>query len=296
MDVVEIPRETDSFILHFATDQKRVNAYALASALVGLADAIKQANAIINPGYSVEVVVERLEDGSFRTTVRAITKKSAGLLAGEAPKAILYGVLSTWIYNHAMEPPQQPKPPIFIVTDNSVKIESGGTTIIVPRDVYEATKQVDRSDQFRKSMGQVFSGALRDPDISGLKLTPPGNWPTYPIIPRQVFPDLAEDSDSASDSITTERVRLEISRAIMARGRRKWEFYWRGIKIAAPVLDEHFYDIFADHQVTIAPGDMLDAVLKIYRRIDPDSGIMVNTKYEVVEVIGHIPRGTQTSF
>jgi hypothetical protein len=296
MQIVEIPGQADAFILHFATEQRRVNAYALATSLVGLADAIKQANAIINPGYSVEVVVERLEDGSFRATVRSITKKAANLLTGEAPKAIVYGVLSTWIYSHAIEPPQQPKPPIVIVNDNSVEIDSGGTKIIVPRNIYEASKEVERSEQFHKSMGQVFSGAMRDPDVYGLKLTPPGDWPSYPLVPRQVFAVFAYDSDISSDNVTVERVRLEISRAIMSRGRRKWEFYWRGIKIAAPVLDNHFYDVFAGHEITIAPGDMLDVELKIYRKIDPDTGIMVNVRYEVVDVIDHVPRGTQMSF
>jgi len=41
---------------------------------------------------------------------------------------------------------------------------------------------------------------------------------------------------------------------------------------------------------------MLDVELKIYRKIDPDTGIMVNVRYEVVDVIDHVPRGTQMSF
>ena len=59
----------DSFVIHFGTELPRVNAYTLATTLVNRADA---ANAAIYPGYDIEVVVEALGSGSFRTTVRAV--------------------------------------------------------------------------------------------------------------------------------------------------------------------------------------------------------------------------------
>ena len=81
MEVIEIPRETDRFVLHFDTEQHEINAYALASSLVGLANAIKEASSIVNPGYSVEVVVERLEDGSFRAIVKTLVKSAKNIFA-----------------------------------------------------------------------------------------------------------------------------------------------------------------------------------------------------------------------
>lgn len=168
--------------------------------------------------------------------------------------------------------------------------------MVVPREIYEAEQQVKKSERFEGSMGQLFSGALNDDKVTALKLTPPGEWPHAPSVPRElfrVFADrvLAEDANSI-----TETANLEISRAILSRGTRKWEFYWRGMKIAAPVLDERFYDKFFDHSIKIAPGDILRAILRIHRKIDSDSGIQMNTRYEVIEVLEHIPRGRQASF
>jgi hypothetical protein len=59
------------------------------------------------------------------------------------------------------------------------------------------------------------------------------------------------------------------------------------------VLDESFYDKFFAHSITIAPGDVLKVALKIYRQPDPDSGITINTKYEIVQVYEHLPRQKQ---
>lgn len=281
MTTIEIPRETDRFVLHFETDRREINAYALASSLVGLANAIKEANSIVNPGHSIEVVVERLEDGSFRAIIKTIAKKAKNIFSHEASKAIIYGLIATWIYDHTLS---SDKEPIIIINDGSVEIKSGDRTIIVSREIYEAKTAVEKSERFESSMGQVFSGALLDKGVSGLKITPTGNWPTLPAIPRDQFHLLIERQTADDANTIIEDTHLEISRAILARGRRKWEFYWRGIRISAPVLDESFFDEFFAHSITIAPGDVLSAALKIHRRIDPDSGIMINTKYEVVQV------------
>ena len=86
---------------------------------------------------------------------------------------------------------------------------------------------------------------------------------------------------------------MEISRAILARGKRKWEFYWRGMRIPAPVLDTIFYDRFFAHEIMIAPGDGLRVALRITQVQSPDTGIYVNEQYEIVEVFEHIPRMQQ---
>lgn len=60
----------------------------LATSLTGLADAVRSANAAVNPGYYVEVVVETLIDGSFQAVVRTVYEKTRDLLSSEAAKAI----------------------------------------------------------------------------------------------------------------------------------------------------------------------------------------------------------------
>jgi hypothetical protein len=69
---------------------------------------------------------------------------------------------------------------------------------------------------------------------------------------------------------------------------------WRGVKIAAPVLDGAFYEQFFAHNITIAPGDELKVKLAIKQTRDVRSGIYTNVGYEVIEVYKHVPRVRQS--
>jgi hypothetical protein len=44
---------SDTIVLYFGGEAARINAYTLAAAVSGVADAAKAANAIINPGYDI---------------------------------------------------------------------------------------------------------------------------------------------------------------------------------------------------------------------------------------------------
>ncbi|GAB2627818.1 hypothetical protein GCM10027191_25940 [Novilysobacter erysipheiresistens] len=189
-----------------------------------------------------------------------------------------------------------PSDPTIIVNDSSVIVEYGDTKVIVPRDVYEAQKQAEKSKRFENAVGQIFRGAESDTTVTGLRIDPPDRRQPGPEVPRGMFCRFdTRVIDEDGDRVVVEYANLEISRAILARGRRKWEFYWRGVKISAPVLDDRFYDKFFAHEVTIAPGDVLKAAVRIVQRQDKDSGIYKNHSYEVVEIIDHIPRMRQAS-
>ena len=132
----------------------------------------------------------------------------------------------------------------------------------------------------------------RDKDIESLGFISKIDDET-PIIsvPRQRFTLLSSPSTLEDNQRSVYEVAdLYILRAILERGNRKWEFVWRGIKISAPVFDEKFYDDFFAHRITIAPGDSIEVKLKIYQTRDDDTGIYTNSRYEVIEVLRHVPR------
>jgi hypothetical protein len=164
MTPIEIPHEIDRFVLYFDTPERRVNAYALASSLIGLADAIREANTVVNPGYSVEVVVEALPDGSFQAVVRTVFSKVKNLFSNEAVKAIVYGIIATYIYDGMFK---NDTPPQVTVDQHSVVITHGKDRIIVPRDVYEAKRLLEKSARFESAIGQVFHGAATDTTVQG---------------------------------------------------------------------------------------------------------------------------------
>lgn len=292
MQVINIGEFEEEFVLYFGAKPQRINAYTLASSLVSVADAVKSANSLINPGYEVEVVVEAFGSGSFKVRVRTLYHGVANLFSKEDLKTIVIGVIAAYIHQLTLAPDHQVN---VIVGDDEVVIEQGDTRIVVPREVHDCVKEVEKSEKFKQSIGRTFEAVDKDQDIEALGLTPSMS-DEVPVlsVSREKFALLSDPPEvQENQRVIVELADLSISRAILERGNRRWEFVWRGIKIAAPVLDEPFYNDFFAHRIKIAPGDSIEAKLRMYQSRDEDTGIFTNTKYEVIEVIRHIPRMKQ---
>ncbi|GGW96048.1 hypothetical protein [Alteromonas halophila] len=293
MEVVNLREFEEEFVLHFGGERKKINAYTLASSLVSLADAIKEANSIINPGYEVEVLVEAFGEGSFRAKVKTVYKGLKNLFNSNRLEAIAIGIITSFIYQHTLAPDTDVK---IIIDDSQVIIQQGDKQIIVPKSVYEAQKEVEKSEKFRKSVSKTFEAVEKDKNVTSFGFTKDINDEAPDIlIPRSAFPLLSRPIEIDEPQREVQEVAdLQIKRAILERTKRKWEFIWRGIKISAPVLDDNFYNDFFAHKITVAPGDSLEAVLKIYQSRDEETGIYTNSRYEVIAVHKHIPRNMQS--
>jgi hypothetical protein len=297
MATVDIREFHDTFVIHFGGEYKRLNAYTLATALVGFADAAKAANAATNPGYDVQVVVEALGPGSFRATVRALYTSARNLFSNQSLKAIVLSIIASYIYQHTLAPDQSI---VISIQDDEVIIQQGDTRIIVPRTVHEAVKALERNPEFEKGVCEVVEAIESDPDVTSIGLSPSPDAPVPPVeIPRERFTALPLNVDRSPREDERERFEetsLVILRAILERSRRRWEFVWNGVRISAPVTDDRFYDKFFNHQITVAPGDMLLVRLRIRQKRKPDLPIFVNDSYEIVEVLEHVSGMQQECF
>lgn len=295
MDIVNIREFEESFVIHFGSPLKRINAYTLASTLVAVSDAVKDANAIINPGYEVEVLVEAIGEGSFRAKIKTAYKGLNNIFSNESAKAIVLGVIASFVYQHTIAPDSQ----INIKVDDAyVVIEQDDKKIIIPKEVHECVEKVEKSRKFKDDVGRVFLSVESDEDIESFGITGNLNDKLPAIeIPRSRFTLLAnQDEEQTNEREISEVATLQILRAILENSKRRWEFVWRGIKISGPVLDDKFYSDFFDHKITIAPGDALEVKMKIYQQKDKNTGIFTNKRYEVIEVMKHIPKPRQQSF
>lgn len=293
MEVINISEYEEEVVIHFGGDRAQINAYTLASTLVSLADAAKEANSIVNPGYEVEIVVEAFKDGSFRAKLKTVYRGLDNLLTAKRLEAIVLGVITAFIFQHTLASDSDVK---IIINDKYVVIEQNDKKIIIPKNVYEAQKEVEKSENFKNSVSRTFKTVESDSSITEFGITKnlDDKIPEI-IVPRERFARLSStvEVDALYREIQ-EVADLQISRAILKKSKRKWEFIWRGVTISAPVLDENFYREFFAHNITIAPGDSFEALLKIYQTRDENTGIYTNSKYEIVKVIRHIPRLTQT--
>jgi hypothetical protein len=292
MQVVDIAQFEDSFVIHFATEDRRINAYTLASTLIALADAAKAANSTVNAGHNIEIVVEALGGGSFRAQIRAVYSNARNLFSKEALRTIVLGIISAFIYERMLSTHQDVK---VEVQTTEVIVESGNERIIIPRQIYDATRIAAGNPQFVGAIGRAMESVSGDQCVGGLAIVPRMDSPAPALlIPRDVFPQIAPNvRDEGNTRFIEEDCDLQIVKAILERGQRKWEFRWRGVKISAPVLDQNFYTEFFAHQITIAPGDELKARLLIRQTKDEETGIYANVGYEVVRIFEHIPRMQQ---
>ena len=230
MAVIDIREFEDSFVIHFGTDGTRINAYTLATTLVAIADAAKAANAALNPGYELEVLVEAVGAGSFKTKIKAIYHGAGNLFSAATLKAIIVGVISTYIYEHTLEPNRDVT---VVVNTNEVLIQQGDTKIVVPREVYEAAKSAEQIPESRSGVSRAFQVIQNDSDINYLALSNDmGKIDASKRIPRERFGRISAWRYS-SNRMHEDRVEVtdvQITRAILERGRKRWQFVWRGIK------------------------------------------------------------------
>jgi hypothetical protein len=285
--------ENDSIVIHFDTEGKRINAYTLASTLVAIADAAKAANDTINPGYEVEIVIEAIGPGSFRTKIRALYRKNRSLFSHQIALAIIVNIVSTFIYERAF----QDKTGVTVqVNTDEVIIQNGNEKIVVPRTVYDATRKVEKDPRFTNAIGRTLHAISSDPEVKGLGFVKDMADPKPEfIIPRTTLALAAVAPAPEPDQrVVNEIVDLQIIKAILERGPRKWEFMWRGVRISAPIIHEDFYNSFDARRITIAPGDILRARLVITQRRDTKTGIYSNEAYVVTEIFDHVPRLKQS--
>jgi len=291
MATVRVAQFEDSLVLHFETQGQRINAYTLASTLVAIADAAKAANTSLNPGHEIEVVVEAVGPGSFRATLRTLYKRR-GVLAAQAAAGIVLGVIGNYIYERTLADDDEVR--IEIHTDEVI-IEHGENRVIVPRNVYDATRQVEKNENFPKAVSRALNSVATDDSISGIGFVQRIDSPPPEIlIPKKSLLLAALRTEETPDQrVVPEIADLQIVKAILEKSKRKWEFMWRGFKISAPIVDDKFYIDFFAHAITIAPGDVLRVTLHIFQKKDAATGIYRNIGYEVVGVHTHTPRMRQ---
>jgi hypothetical protein len=294
MTEIAISDITDELVLYFDTKEKSVNAYTLASALIALADAAKEANKLINPGYEVEVMVAALVDGSFKAVVRTVFKELNNLFSYESVRKNILSLIAAMIYDKYFAQ----KPDIRVtVSPESVMLSSECERIIIPKEIFNAKELLKKSKRVNSKIDAIALSSLKDEKISGIGFSSPRKTVPDVVIARdeieKTFIEFHIDEDDVHENI--ELTTVEILRAILEKSDRLWEFVWFGNAISAPVNDELFYKNFRDHRITIAPGDKFNVRLKVTQRKDKNSGIYINSKYEIIEVIKHIPRVQDSS-
>jgi hypothetical protein len=290
METINISQFEDSFVIHFGVDSNRINAYTLASTLINLADAAKVANNEINPGYEIEIVVEAIGSGSFKAKIKTFYKETGNLFSLNSLKQIVLNLIASYIFIHIIQPNSNVN---ITINSNEVIIQQSEKEYVISRSVYDSVKEIQKNPRFTNSISRAIRSVEKDPQIKNIGFSKNINDMIPSIeIQRERFSLLTNPliDDEKESRIIEEIVDVEITKAILERSNRKWEFVWNGNKLSAPVLDQKFYDDFFAHKVTIAPGDILKVRLRMHQNKMPDIGVYINDHFEVEEVFEHIPK------
>jgi len=284
MKIIDLTELNDDFIIHYGGEMNSVNAYTFAHSLVAFADAAKYANTLINPGHELELSVDALDVGSFRASVKTFKNGLKSLFSADSAKNIVLSVVASHIYFLLSQ--RNPDTQTVTIENDRVIIESPGSKIILPLEVYEAHEKVKDQEKLTESVRGVFEVLEQDDSVENFGIIGKGGASPLLLIDREEFGAIVrgEILPSTTSRTSTEKVELVIVRAILEKGSRRWEFLWRGFRISAPILDQTFYERFAAREFSIAPGDTMVVDLEITQERDDSIGQYVNSKYQILTV------------
>lgn len=287
-------RRTEAdFVVYFGGRPKEVDTYTFANSLIGLSDAIKVINSEVNPGYSIELRLEAVGEGSFKARIKEIPKSLRSVLKF-ADQRIIWPILVAWFYTQVIAPDQTN----IIVNTDEVIIEKDGDRVIIPREAYEKAKSLPHG-----SVGAPVAKALRsvesDPNVTSLGILRDFDDDTIPalMIERADFAIVRRRAELEVEAPNKRRKSvsaiLPIVKAVFSKGTRKWDFVWNGVKIGATIEDPIFAADVMGRKYKIGAGDALVAEMRIEQEYDEDAGVWMNSSYHVVKVHEFLPGSSE---
>jgi hypothetical protein len=285
-----------------------VDVYTLAETLTGVGDALRAINDLVNPGVDFEIYLDSLGPGGSVLT-KFVTKKRVAKLTGVIVSQIILGLLVSYLYDKL----KTHQKPVVTINADRVIIETEGQTTIIPKDVFEQQQKVSQSPEVAAGILRAFEALEEDHSVESLSVLPPRpEAPPSIVIPRREFEPLVTELEKQifqSDLLTADeaippdtptrriqphRTQLVIVKAVFERAKRKWQFYWNGVKISASITDQTFFDKLESRDIALRQGDALDVDLLVTQTYSPLLNTWENVLYQVVRVHAVIPGAQQT--
>lgn len=278
---------SETFAIKFGINSSEISAESLGQTLSSLTILMKLINDELNPGHKLELVVDETQSGSFWISFKEKKVSLKSLLSGIST-TIVIPILVMMFYDKYIS---DDNITIIVNTDEYI-VQADGKTIILPRDKLDRSRRVAENPKTKNAVYDAFDAMENNNEIEsiGIYTEINGREPMLEI-PRRQFSAIKEVArpEEATERIVEETVDLQIFKAVMFRSKNTWTFVWDGKKISAQVADQKFYDKLTNHEFMIGTGDSILCLLEITQIRDQYSGIWMNTKYKVTNVINYIP-------
>lgn len=150
-----------------------------------------------------------------------------------------------------------------------------------------------KNEALNEAVDRNFEALSADPEVEGFELTD-GLAGRARVFDKNVFEYMARPNAALLKEAQTAVIpgaRLSVFR-IVFHDKYKWQFYYKGIRISAPIHDQQFFRQI-DAGKKFSKGDTLICELQINKVFDPTVNTYINQSYQINKVYQHIPRPEQ---
>jgi hypothetical protein len=286
----------NNFKLKFDGQQHQIDANVLISSLIHTTTIIQEINKCLDAGKKIEVKVKALEKGSFLINIELLesslealknifTRENVQITASLV--TIFVGLITIKKFFKGKKPKQIEKNESHTTITNY-----NGDVITIDNltfNIYEKNTVV------KDALSQNFEVLDNDPSITGFEITD-NQEKTIVRVDKSEFPNMVFKSEEIleNERILKEAATLNIVR-LSFEDFLKWEFYYRGNRIAAKIKDPDFQKII-DKGEQFAKGDTLEVELQITQKWDEAVNTFINKSYQVNKINRHILRNEQQKF
>lgn len=289
----QIEYSDSDFKIKFDGERHQIDANVLINSLLHTTSIIEEINRYSDTGKKIEVKINALEKGSFLIHIELVETVVAALKNLLSTENVQYagGIIGTLVGLIELKKfLKEKKAKKVEKTGNKVKIENeNGNVFIIENltyNIYESSSVV------KDALSQNFETLANDPSISAFEITDKKEK-TLTRITKDDFPSMSVKSDEIvnGERVVVEAATLHIVR-LSFEGSLKWDFYFKGNKISARIMDVKFYELI-DKGERFAKGDILEVDLQITQKWDDSVNTYINKSYQVVKISRHIPRNEQ---
>ncbi|MHB8260600.1 MAG: hypothetical protein ACYDCN_05490 [Bacteroidia bacterium] len=283
----------NDFKIKFDGQQHQVDANVLVSSLIHTTTIVQEVNTYLNSGKKIEIKVKALEKGSFLCHIELIETTLDSLKnlltkdnieVGAAIIGTVVGLIQIKKFLKGKKAKE-----VTIEGDKTKIINKDGNVLIIENatfNIYEHNLTI------KDALAQNFDALNNDPAITGFEITDKNEKPLVRV-DKSEFVDLSQKSEEMEEG---ERKLVEAATVNIVRvsfeENLKWDFYYRGIKIAAKIADPSFYELI-DKGEAFAKGDVLEVELQINQKFDESVNTFVTKSYQVNKIVRHLSRNEQ---
>lgn len=284
--------ERKSVTVKFDGDLEEVAVEDFVSVVLGYSRVLQAAAREVSPNIRLDVNITSTRAGCLEAILSAIAKDGPGLLAAITQTSDQLGTVIGTANGYldlrkALGRGGAPKE-IERTVDGVVITAGDNSEIHVNNYVYNLAASPAASD----AAASMFSIDEENENIRSISISAE-DTPRF-VASKEEFPQIkaAPDCEVGSErKVFEEGTPLTVLRPVLAANpKRKWELYWRGVKVSANVTDPDLFERLTSHEWVFGIGDTMVADLEITQRRSA-LGIWENKGYRVTKVYDVVSQG-----